>query len=142
MMAAGFTLEKKNISKLKNYVINDFLKNNNKNNFTLKYDAEISTLAFNKDLFKEIKKIEPFGIGNPLPIFLFKELKVIKTKILDNKHISCILKSKTSLSINSISFHSMNSKLGEYLLNYKKNFNVMGQINENFWNNKNTSINY
>ena len=138
MMAAGFTLEMKNISKLKNYVINDFLKNNNKNNFTFKYDAEISTLAFNKDLFKEIKKIEPFGIGNPLPIFLFKELKVIKTKILDNKHISCILKSKTSLSINSISFHSMNSKVGEYLLNYKKNFNVMGQINENFWNNKKT----
>ena len=32
----------------------------------------------------------------------------------------------------------MNSKLGEYLLNYKKNFNVMGQINENFWNNKKT----
>ena len=28
MMAAGFTLEMKNISKLKNYVINDFLKNN------------------------------------------------------------------------------------------------------------------
>ena len=69
MMAAGFTLEMKNISKLKNYVINDFLKNNNKNNFTFKYDAEISTLAFNKDLFKEIKKIEPFGTGNTLPIF-------------------------------------------------------------------------
>ena len=29
-------------------------------------------------------------------------------------------------------------KKRKYLLNYKKNFNVMGQINENFWNNKKT----
>ena len=26
----------------------------------------------------------------------------------------------------------------EYLLNYKKDLNVLGQINENFWNNKKT----
>ena len=32
----------------------------------------------------------------------------------------------------------MNNKIGEYLLNYKNNLNVLGQINENIWNNKNT----
>ena len=32
----------------------------------------------------------------------------------------------------------MNNKVGEYLLNYKKNLNVLGEINENFWNNKKT----
>ena len=26
--------------------------------------------------------------------------------------------------------------MGEYLLNYKKEINVIGQIKENFWNNK------
>ena len=67
-----------------------------------------------------------------------KDLKVIKTSILDNKHISLILKSKTGFSIKSISFDSMKNEVGEYLLNYKNNLNVLGQINENIWNNKKT----
>jgi single-stranded-DNA-specific exonuclease len=36
----------------------------------------------------------------------------------------------------SIFFNSTNSKVGEYLLNYKRTFSVLGQINENIWNNK------
>ena len=73
-----------------------------------------------------------------LPVFLFKNLKVIKATILTGKHISVIFKSKVGFSIKSISFNSVNSKVGEYLLNYKKNFNVLGQINENIWDNKKT----
>ena len=67
-----------------------------------------------------------------------KDLKVIKTKILDNKHVSLILKSKTSSSIKAISFNSVNNKVGEYLLNYKNYINVLGYMNENIWNNKKT----
>ena len=63
---------------------------------------------------------------------------MIKTTTLDNKHISLILKSKTGFSIKSISFNSVNSKVGEYLLNYKNDLNVVGQISENIWNNKKT----
>ena len=44
----------------------------------------------------------------------------------------------SEFSIKSISFNSVNSKIGEYLLNYKNNLNVLGQINENIWNNKKT----
>ena len=56
--------------------------------------------------------------------------------VLNNKHISAILKSKTGFSIKSISFNSINTKIGEYLINYKNSINVIGQINENIWNNK------
>ena len=33
-------------------------------------------------------------------------------------------------------FDSLNNSISEYLQNYKKTFNVLGQINENIWNNK------
>ena len=108
-----------------------------RDNFFL-YDAEVSSLAFNLDFYTEIKKIEPFGTGNSTPTFLLKDLKVIKSTILKNKHISLILKSKTGFSIKSIAFNSINNTVGEYLLNYKKTLNVLGQINENIWNNKKT----
>ena len=137
-MAAGFTLKKKNLKIFEEFVLKTFLKSGISKNHSFNYDSEISSTAFNKTFFEDISKIQPFGTGNPVPIFLFKDLKIIKTNILNNKHISLILKSKIGYSINSISFNSLNSKVGECLLNYKKDLNVIGQINDNFWNNKNT----
>ena len=135
-MAAGFTLKKENLSNFKEFFIKDIIKKNISTDNVFEYDAEISSLAFNKDFYNDIKKLEPFGTGNPNPIFLFKDLKIIKTSILNQKHISLIFKSKIGFSINAISFRTINTKLGEYLLNYKKNINVIGHISENFWNNK------
>ena len=137
-MAAGFTLKKNNLKNFKNFILKDFSKTDLTSNNIFIYDAEVSSIAFNLDFYNDVKKLEPFGTGNPEPIFLLKDLRVIKTKILNNKHISLILKSKTGFSIKSISFNSVNNRVGEHLLNYKNNLNVLGQINENIWNNKKT----
>jgi single-stranded-DNA-specific exonuclease len=135
-MAAGFTLKKGNLKAFKNYILDDFLKFNTVNNIIFSYESEISSLAFNQDFFENIKKLEPFGTGNPLPTFLLKDLKIIKPTILNNKHISTILKSKAGFLIRSISFNSMNTKIGDHLMAYKNSINVIGQIHENIWNNK------
>ena len=137
-MAAGFTLKKDNLKNFTDFVLKDFSKTGALRDNIFSYDAEVSSLALNVDFHNDIKKLEPFGTGNPTPTFLLKNLKVIKTTILNNKHISLILKSKTGFSIKSISFNSLNNKVGDYLLNYKNNINVLGQINENIWNNKKT----
>jgi len=137
-MAAGFTLEKINLNDFRNFILEDFYNFRSLKNNTLSYDAEISSIAFNKNFYTDIKKLEPFGTGNPDPIFLLRGLKVFKASILNNKHISLVLKSKKGFSIRSISFNSVNNKVGEYLLNYKNDLIILGQINENIWNNKKT----
>ena len=137
-MAAGFTLEKNKLKNFENFIHTDFLNTGISNDHSFLYDAEVSSLAFNVNFYNDIKNLEPFGTANPLPIFLFKDLKVIKATILKEKHISLIFKSKVGFSIKSISFNTVNSEVGEYLLNYKKNLDVLGQINENIWNNKKT----
>ena len=91
---------------------------------------------FNKDFYNEINKLTPFGTGNNEPLFLFEKLKIVKAKIVKKKHITNFFKSKNGFLIQSISFNSTNTKIGEYLLNYKKEISVIGQIKENFWNNK------
>ena len=136
-MAAGFTLKKSNMKKFQSFILNDvLLAKLPKNDFT--YDAEVSSNALNLDFYFDISKLEPFGTGNHAPIFLIRNLKIIKTSILKQSHISLILKSKLGSSIRAISFNSVKNKIGEYLLNYKNNINVLGQINENYWNNKKT----
>ena len=137
-MAAGFTLNRDNLKAFENYILEDFLKSNTVNNNIFSYESEISSLAFNQDFYDNIKKLEPFGTGNPVPTFLLRDLRIIKPIVLNNKHISSILKSKTGFSIKSISFNSINTKIGEHLMSYKNSLNVIGQINENIWNNKKT----
>ncbi len=137
-MAAGFTLNKNNLKDFENYILEDFLKSNTVNNNIFSYESEVSSLAFNQDFYNDIKKLEPFGIGNSVPTFMLRDLKIIKPIVLNNKHISAILKSKTGFSIKSISFNSINTKIGEHLMSYINNINVIGQINENIWNNKKT----
>jgi single-stranded-DNA-specific exonuclease len=135
-MAAGFTLYKSNLKNFENYVLNDFLNSNTKKDQTFLYMSEISSLGFNYDFYNNIRKLEPFGTGNSVPTFLLRDLKIIKPILLKNKHISFFLKSKTGFSIKSISFNSINTKTGEYLMNYKDSINVVGQINENIWKDK------
>jgi len=135
-MAAGFMVNKANLKEFENFILGDFLKSNTVNNNIFSYESEISPLAFNQDFYNDIKKLEPFGIGNSLPTFMLRDMRIIKPIVLNNKHISSILKSKTGFSIKSISFNSINTKIGEHLLNYRNNINVIGQINENIWNNK------
>jgi single-stranded-DNA-specific exonuclease len=86
----------------------------------------------------EINKLGPFGNENLLPVFFIKNSKVIKTKILNNKHISAIIKPNIGPSIKSICFNCMNTAIGEHLLSYKKKINIIAEINENIWNNKKT----
>ena len=137
-MAAGFTLNKDNIKIFENYILEDFSKSNAVNNNIFSYESEVSSLALDQDFYEDLKKLEPFGTGNPVPTFMLRDLRIIKHKVLNNKHISVILKSKTGLLIKSISFNSINTKIGEHLINYKDSLNIIGEIYENIWNNKKT----
>jgi len=137
-MAAGFTLDKVNLKDFENYILEDFLKSNISNDNIFSYESEVSPLALNQDFYNDIKKLEPFGTGNSVPTFMLRNLSIIKPIVLNNKHISVILKSKTGSSIKSISFNSINTKIGEHLMGYKNSINVIGQINENIWDNKKT----
>ena len=136
-MAAGFTLTKNNLNKFISHIEKQYFKLNfdKKNNLFI-YESKISSSAFNRSFYNEISRLFPFGVGNVEPYFLFENLKILKSKVLGKKNISSFLKSKNGYSIQSIFFNSVNSKIGEYLLNYKKEINVIGQIKENFWNNK------
>ena len=137
-MAAGFTIKKDNIKLLDNFIQKDFIKKiSNKKNLN-KYDLEISSSAIKNRFINNINKLGPFGNFNFLPIFLIRNLKVIKFNVIKNKHISVIMKPDIGASIKAICFNCLNTKIGYYLSSYKKKINIIAQIHENIWNNKKT----
>ena len=135
-MAAGFTIKKSKLNSLNEFIQKDY---NNKiidADLSYKYESEISASSINKRFIDEINKLGPFGNHNYLPIFLIRNVKIIKSKIINKKHISVIIKPNIGSSLKSICFNCMNTPIGEYLLSYKKNINIVAEINENIWNNK------
>ena len=99
---------------------------------------EISSSIIKHKFINEINKLGPFGNFNIMPIFLIRNLKIIKFNVINNKHLSVIIKPDTGAAIKAICFNCLNLKIGHYLLSYKKKINIIAQIQENIWNNKKT----
>ena len=138
-MAAGFTMKKTNLKLLDNFIQNDYLKKNSNLVNLNQYDFNLSPSAIKIKLIHHINKLKPFGNYNSLPIFLINNLKVIKHSIINNKHLSVVLKPVSGgSSIKGICFNCLNTNIGHYLLSYKKKINIIAQIKENIWNNKKT----
>jgi len=137
-LAAGFTLKKSNIKLLDNFIQNDYSKKMSNIKNSNKYEMELFSSSIKIKFFNEINKLGPFGNHNETPIFFIRNLKVIKFNIINDKHISVILKPYTGASIKGICFNSFNTKIGHYLSFYKKRINIIAEIHENIWNNKKT----
>ena len=102
------------------------------------YDSEISQLAINLNFYNEFNKIGPFGNGNLYPLFLIKNVHIIKSNLIGENHVGSILKTSVGSSLKSICFNCRNNNVGDYLLSYKKKINIIVEITKNTWNNKNS----
>ena len=133
-MAAGFVVKKNKLKKLKDFINNEYQKSKKKNFYY--FDFKKLLPKNNSTIFNDLKRLEPYGQGNQQPLFLFEHLRSIKTKIINNRHINCILKNKENRSFQSIAFDAVDTLIGDYLINYKKKFNLIGSIDQYSWDGK------
>ena len=135
-MAGGFSIYENKINEFKNFILKKFKKDINKhakkNNLYL--DSLITTSAINFEFYKKIDILSPFGSGNPEPKFTLENLSIIKSSVVGEKHIKTLLSGKDGTVIKAISFNSIDTDLGQFLLNNKsKMFNVAGKLSLNEW---------
>lgn len=97
----------------------------------IEVDAQIERKDLNAQIIKDIRRIKPYGQSNPLPLFLYKGLKVnaIRT-IKEDKHLKLVLKDEKSL-IDAIGF-SMGDRRDEIRIGDK--IDVVGSIELNTFN--------
>lgn len=70
---------------------------------TVEVDSEISLSEVNPVLVKELSMLEPFGHGNPEPLFGAKGLSVLNPKIVGRNHLKLRLK-QNGQAIDAIGF--------------------------------------
>ena len=109
-MAAGLTVEKENIVKLRK-MLNDNCKLDKEDFIPVtRIDKRLSSKDINIDLAEKIAELAPFGKGNPTPLFGEKDVIAVKVSCTgaNNNILRFLLKFKDSDNlINAIYFNGM-----------------------------------
>jgi single-stranded-DNA-specific exonuclease len=142
-MAGGFSVLPEKISALHN-----FFNQNLGEKITelsahkkMEFDIALDLPQVNIELLKELAKLEPFGVGNARPKFILRDVQKVKANIIGKtgEHISGIFCTKSAVGftgqIQAVAFRSVNTALGEILLDPKftKPLNLVGTLNINSW---------
>ena len=127
--AAGFSIKTSNIPKFKKDIIkliNKELKGKELKPEKL-IDAEMKLDAVTLKNCRLIKKLEPFGIGNPEPQFLFKDLKITQKRLLGSK--------QEHLKLNFSGLDAIAFKKGELdkKLKVGDSINILAKLSINTW---------
>ncbi len=90
-MAAGFTVETAKLELLEKKLYENARKLLKKEHLerVLRIDCELDSSLINGETYAEIQKLAPFGMGNPEPTFLTKNLTISDVRIVgkDGKHL-------------------------------------------------------
>ena len=131
-MAIGITIKRENFDKLKDKLeeiaieehIDEIVP-------VIKIDAKINLAEVNKEMVESLKELEPFGEGNKMPVFAFKNLKIDSIRALsEGKHLKLTLKDNNVI-VNAIGFN-----MGELAEDYRigDKIDVVGTLEINSFN--------
>ncbi len=97
----------------------------------IQVDSKIDVKDINKEMVESLKQLEPFGEGNRMPVFVFKNLKIDSIRALsEGKHLKLTLKDNNTI-INAIGFN-MGHLAEEYRIGDK--IDVVGVLEINSFN--------
>jgi len=95
-------------------------------------DAEISLSAFAGGTFEEMRQLEPFGMGNPVPIFLSRKAEVVEQKLVGNQNDHIRLK----LRQDGIVWDTMGFRMGSYLGELARHIDIVYSVEVDNFNGK------
>ena len=84
--AGGFSVKEEKIGDLEKEILNAYKKISKQKNEKeiLNIDKEISLDEINWEFYSVIEKFQPFGVGNPKPVFLFSNIEIKNIKKFGN----------------------------------------------------------
>jgi len=138
-MAAGLKIRQENIAAFQN-AFESSIQNRSKSEDlvpTLNIDGEMDFATISAGLIDELESLMPYGAGNPEPIFVSSDVRVISSKIVGKNHRRMVL--RQSSGPNTPSFQAIHFNVDDRSaqeINFTK---VAFKLRWNRWNGKKTA---
>jgi len=140
--AAGFTIKTNNIkkfqTKITNYINQQLKDIDLKPSITVESEMKLSAVSIKN--CRLIGKFEPFGIDNPKPLFLFKNLRIVQKRVIGSTgdHLKLKLDDPNTDKLENISTDAIAFKKGDLDGQFKTGdlINVIASLDLNVWNNQ------
>ena len=131
-MAGGFSVKKDKITELKKFLKDKY--NPQSFEYTKYYDYDLKLSSIDMNLFNEIQKISPFGIGNSTPKFLIRDCIIKFPRIVGEKHLSCIVSDMYKNEFKSIAFNAIDNSINNFIVsNIQEMFSLIVTLSKNTW---------
>ena len=80
----------------------------------LRYDSELTLDEITPKLFETLKQLEPFGMGNPVPVFIARDAKVLAPpRVMKEKHAKLRVRQNGTGSSGMRSFDALAWRMAE-----------------------------
>ena len=135
-MAAGLTVERANLGKLRAF----FTEKAEKQvqglvaNETLKIDGALGATGATVDLVDKLETAGPYGSGHPQPIFAIPAHRLRDVRLVGQSHVKITLEAQDGGKLEGIAFRSVETPLGNLLLNSRgAQLHVAGTLGADHW---------
>ena len=134
MMAAGFSVAWNQLGAFHQFLQDRFIQSRLQISNELSIDAFLTLKGASLDFVKILKKLSPYGQGNPSPRFLFEHVQILKSQIVGKNHVRCLLTDKSGGRLFGTAFQSAESPLGEALLTSgQRSVHLVGTLKSDSW---------
>lgn len=134
-MAAGFTIQSEKVDELRERMNEEVHKTMGGDKLLpeIIVDYRLEPEDINIDTVRKLKLMEPFGAGNPSPVFVYRGLAVLSSKAVGNeaKHLQLMVHDGE----NEIKCIAFNMGTMQKVLSIGRKIDIICSVENNVWNN-------
>ncbi len=118
-MAAGLTVEKANLGRLRAFFEEEAGRNvpGLVASHVLKIDGAVSASGATTELFDQLEQAGPYGSGHAQPVFAIPSHRLKDARQVGTAHVKITLESLDGTRLDGIAFRAIDTPLGNFLLN-------------------------
>jgi len=135
-MAAGLTVERSNLGKLRAF----FMEKAEKQvaglvaNETLKIDGALGASGATVELIDRLETAGPYGSGHPQPVFALPSHRLRDSRLVGQSHIKITLEAQDGGRVDGIAFRAAETPLGDLLMSSRgAQIHVAGTLGADHW---------
>ena len=134
-MAAGLTVRRDTIPELRDFLCSRLAAEAAEASLAdvIDIDVLVSPGAATRTLFEDFQRLQPFGPGNPEPVFAVAGARVERSTMLRGGHIRCQLVDADGGRLKAVAWRAGDTELGKRLLEGGSGLHFVGRLKADDW---------